>query len=115
MSESPMCVTKVMDVGVRARRSVVCLEAFAATKFGEIFSGLQPRQRVKIIQRFRESVHETLENVYTSMLGRYSHSLRAGRSGDRMPVGARFSAPVHTGPGAYPASYTMGTGCLYWG
>ena len=23
---------------------------------------------------------------------------------------ARFSAPVQTGPGAYPASYTMGTG-----
>ena len=25
-------------------------------------------------------------------------------------MGARFSAPVQTGPGAYPASYTMGTG-----
>ena len=24
--------------------------------------------------------------------------------------GARFSAPVQTGPGAHPASYTMGTG-----
>jgi hypothetical protein len=24
--------------------------------------------------------------------------------------GARFFAPVHTGPGAYPASYTMGSG-----
>jgi hypothetical protein len=31
------------------------------------------------------------------------------RSGDRIPVGARFSAPVHTGPAAYPASCTMGT------
>jgi len=29
---------------------------------------------------------------------------------DRIPVGARFSAPVHNGPGAHPASYTMGTG-----
>jgi len=37
-------------------------------------------------------------------------SLWAGRSGDRLPVGARFSAPVQTGPGAYSASYTMGTG-----
>jgi hypothetical protein len=30
--------------------------------------------------------------------------------GDRIPVGARFSAPVQTGPGAHPASYTMGAG-----
>jgi hypothetical protein len=45
-------------------------------------------------------------------LSRYSYSLRAGRSGDRITVGARFSAPVQTGPGAHPASYTMGTGSL---
>jgi len=25
-------------------------------------------------------------------------------------LGARFSAPVQTGPGVHPASYTMGTG-----
>ena len=36
--------------------------------------------------------------------------LRAGRSGDRIAVVARFSAPVPTGPGAHPASCTMGTG-----
>ena len=34
----------------------------------------------------------------------------AGRSGDRIPVVARFSASVQTGPGAHPASCTMGTG-----
>ena len=34
----------------------------------------------------------------------------AGRSGDRIPVGARFSASVQTGPGAHPAFCTMGTG-----
>ena len=33
-----------------------------------------------------------------------------GRSGDRIPVGARFSAPVQTGPGAHPASCAMRTG-----
>jgi hypothetical protein len=37
-------------------------------------------------------------------------SLRAGRSGDRIPVEAKFSTLVQTGPGAHPASYTMGTG-----
>ena len=35
---------------------------------------------------------------------------RDGRSGDRIPVAARFSAPVQTGPGAHPASCTKGTG-----
>jgi len=28
---------------------------------------------------------------------------------------ARFSAPVQTGPGAHPVSYTMGTGSLFRG
>ena len=43
------------------------------------------------------------------LLSRYSDSIWAGRSGDRFPVEARFSAPVQTGSGAHPASYTMGT------
>ena len=41
---------------------------------------------------------------------RYSDWLRAGRSGDRIPVGARLSAPVQIGPGTHPPSCTMGTG-----
>jgi hypothetical protein len=32
------------------------------------------------------------------------------RYGDRIRVGVKFSASVQTGPGAHPASYTMGTG-----
>ena len=45
-------------------------------------------------------------------LRRYCNSLGAAWFGDRIPVGARFSAPVRTGPVAQPASYTMGTGSL---
>ena len=37
---------------------------------------------------------------------------RYGLDGPRIesPWGARFSVPVQTGPGAHPASFTMGTG-----
>jgi hypothetical protein len=36
--------------------------------------------------------------------------LHAGRSGNLIPVEARFSAPVQSGSGAHPASCTIGTG-----
>ena len=36
-------------------------------------------------------------------VGRYSDLLQAGRSGDRMPVEVKFSAPVQTVSGAHPA------------
>jgi len=51
----------------------------------------------------------------------YTHTIRTGRAvegyglgsqGDRIPVGARFFAPVQTGPGAHPASCLRGTGSL---
>ena len=35
-------------------------------------------------------------------------------SGDRISVGARFFATVHTGPGVHPTSYKMGTGSSPW-
>ena len=37
-------------------------------------------------------------------------TLRPGRSGERYPVEARFSAPIQTYPGAHPDYSTMGTG-----
>ena len=36
-------------------------------------------------------------------------TIRAGRSGDRIPVEARFSASIQTGSETHPASCTMGT------
>ena len=42
-----------------------------------------------------------------STMGGDSDSLRAGRSGDRISVGVRYSTPVQTGPGAHPASCTI--------
>jgi len=37
--------------------------------------------------------------------------LRAGRSRNRVPVEARFSASIQVGPAAHPASHTTGTVC----
>jgi len=40
--------------------------------------------------------------------------LQVGQSRDQIPVGAKFSAPIRTGPGAHPASYTMILGLFAW-
>jgi hypothetical protein len=50
------------------------------------------------------------EPITAGEVSRYDDCPRAGRSGDRIPVEARFSAPVPTGPEAHQASCTMGTG-----
>ena len=48
--------------------------------------------------------------VFAVLLLSDCDSLRAGRSGHRIPVEARFSASVQTGSETHPACYTMGTG-----
>ena len=51
-----------------------------------------------------------MPHVIANAAESYSDSLQAGQCEDKMPVGARFSAPVQTGPVFHPTSYTMGTG-----
>ena len=48
-------------------------------------------------------------------VNRYSDSLRAGRSRDRIPAGVRFFVPVQSGPAAHSVSYKIGTWSLSWG
>ena len=64
-------------------------------------------------EKYRNCPFET-ESQQNFCYGLTEKSLRAGLSGDQITVGARFSGPVPTGPGAHPASYTMGTGTSPW-
>jgi hypothetical protein len=64
-------------------------------------------------EKYPERVGPYYTDILLQSVGRVAQSeygLRAGRSVDRIPLEARFSAPVQTGPKAQPASYTMGTG-----
>jgi hypothetical protein len=97
----------------------VCWERLWGQNNG--YSGLFPWRQIDRGIRLTTYLHKANHlspwrmNGNTSrfpVYGRYRDWLQAGRSGDRIPVGARFFAPVQTCPGAYPTSYTMGTGSL---
>ena len=65
-----------------------------ATSTNSISSELQ------LIQLLQHGEFVDLYQINTNAIAQsYSDSLRAGRSGDRIPVGARFSTPVQTGSG----------------
>jgi hypothetical protein len=45
--------------------------------------------------------------IHIQLYSMYTYPLRAGWSVYRIPVGAKFPTPVHTGPEAYPDSYRV--------
>jgi hypothetical protein len=69
----------------------------------EIGRGLLLRHRPGIWMRLKTNTEGYTRLGDPGLLSRYNYCLLAGRSGDRISVGARFSAP---GPGAHPAPYT---------
>jgi len=75
-------------------------------EFNSGFKGLT----VSCISKYNDYPHTLPLLQWAGYLSPYSDWLRAGRSGDRIPVGARFSAPVQTGPGAHTTYCSMGTG-----
>jgi len=56
------------------------------------------------LKRYNFSLSSLTQNLRASLQDNW-----AGRTGDQISVGVRFSAPVQTIPVAYPASYTTGT------
>jgi len=60
----------------------------------------------------KQILTKKLSMLWAGLCNQYSDWLRAGRSGDQIPAGARFSTTVQTDPGAHPACRTMGTGSL---
>ena len=92
---------------VRALSSVSHLHAFCKPGF----SNRHPFDHCVVQLHLFLGVFEVrfIQHRFLSV-GRCSDLLRAERSGDRIPVEARFSALVQTDPGAPPSLCPLGTG-----
>jgi hypothetical protein len=83
------------------------LVTFNAEKISTLASNVLQHLHIRVLRIFLNDFKHSIK--WARQLSRYSDWLRAGRFKDRIPVGARFSVHVQTGPGAHPASCTMGT------
>jgi len=68
------------------------------------------KKQLQLLRSSKKPMPNISKICFLYMVRKYSDWIGAGRSGDRIPVGSRFSVPVQTDPGAHPASYIMCTG-----
>jgi hypothetical protein len=97
---------------INGLKYVVCLVPWSS---GSRFSNANIQFSVRIIitsTRMLTRIRKGVVNLFVGRVTTSIDSLRAGRSGDRMPVGARFSVSVQARPGDHPASCTMDTDSL---
>ena len=66
-------------------------------------NGVLPHDQISDRRLINLFGHSLIHMCVPGLRNRYYDSLRDGRSGDRIPVGTKFSAAVKTGPGAHPA------------
>jgi hypothetical protein len=74
-------------------------------------SRVRPNNRmcvcVCVCERESARTQHTHTHTHTRLRSQHSDSLLAGRTGIRIPVEAKFNAPVQTGSGANPASCSV--------
>ena len=112
----------LLQVMYRYVRTIFVVNCVTITLFFIAYAGLWWKSMIFIVLSSLETLHDTVQYRYRifSML----YHLFSGPGtvvstvtgygldgpGIESQLGERFSAPVQTGPGAHPASCTMGTG-----
>jgi hypothetical protein len=104
-----MCI-RILFLEYTSQNQIERIKMITVTPYSEATSSSHVTSKRNLDTEMGEATRR-----FTILLSCYGDSLRAGRSGGRILVGARFSASVHTGSGGHPASYTMGTGSLLGG